>query len=82
MPNLQLQGENQLQVKKTAVWILLCLLIVVPFLNWRIGALIWLCAWIIYLLRISLKSINKAQSKGSGSSKNSSNSQGIDNLEH
>jgi hypothetical protein len=25
------------------------LLVGLPFLNWRLGALLWLCAWVIFL---------------------------------
>ena len=35
--------------RKIATWILLFLLLVVPFFNWRLGALFWLCAWIIFI---------------------------------
>jgi hypothetical protein len=35
--------------RKIGAWALLILLIVVPFLNWRLGALLWMCAWVTYI---------------------------------
>jgi hypothetical protein len=31
--------------------ILLLLLIVVPFLDWRIGAVMWLSAWLVFIFQ-------------------------------
>jgi len=39
-------------IRKTAAWIILTVLIVTPFINWRLGAVIWMCAWIIYILQL------------------------------
>jgi uncharacterized membrane protein len=39
-------------IRKTSAWIILILLIVIPFIDWRLGAVIWLCAWIIYILQM------------------------------
>lgn len=36
-------------LRKISAATLLILLLVVPFLNWRLGALLWLCSWIIFL---------------------------------
>ena len=35
--------------RKIGAWILLILLLVVPFINWRLGALLWMCAWVTYI---------------------------------
>ncbi len=34
---------------KIGALILLILLLVVPFINWRLGALLWMCAWVTYI---------------------------------
>jgi len=31
--------------------ILLVLLLVVPFINWRLGAVFWMCAWLIFIMQ-------------------------------
>lgn len=36
-------------LRKISAAILLILLLVVPFLNWEFGALLWLCAWVTFL---------------------------------
>lgn len=43
--------------KKIVVWILLIILIVSPFINWRVGAVIWLCAWIMYVLQMAISAL-------------------------
>jgi hypothetical protein len=35
--------------RKIGAWILLIILLVVPFINWRLGALLWMCAWVTYI---------------------------------
>ncbi len=35
--------------RKLGAWFILILLIVVPFFNWRLGALLWMCAWVTYI---------------------------------
>jgi hypothetical protein len=35
--------------RKISTWLILFLLIVVPFFNWRLGALLWMCAWVTYI---------------------------------
>ena len=35
--------------RKIAAWFILILLLVVPFFNWRLGALLWMCAWVTYI---------------------------------
>ncbi|MFC1523314.1 hypothetical protein ACFL6N_00850 [Thermodesulfobacteriota bacterium] len=30
---------------------LLSLLLVVPFVNWRLGALMWMCAWLVFIFQ-------------------------------
>jgi len=32
----------------------LVILVVTPFFNWRLGALLWMCAWIIHLVQLVL----------------------------
>ena len=32
-------------------FILLFLLIVVPFIDWRLGAVMWLCAWLVFIFQ-------------------------------
>lgn len=51
--------------KKAITWIILVVLVVTPFVNWRLGAVIWLCAWIIYVVQISLSSFQRRNSPGS-----------------
>lgn len=36
-------------LRKIGVWILLVLLLVVPFFHWRTGAVLWLCAWLVFI---------------------------------
>ena len=31
--------------------ILLILLIVVPFIDWRLGAIMWMCAWLVFIFQ-------------------------------
>jgi hypothetical protein len=35
--------------RKISAWLILILLLVVPFFNWRLGALLWMCAWVTYI---------------------------------
>jgi hypothetical protein len=37
-------------IRRIAAAILLLVLLVVPFLNWQVGLLLWLCAWIMFIL--------------------------------
>ncbi|MCB2181331.1 MAG: hypothetical protein KQH63_04865 [Desulfobulbaceae bacterium] len=37
--------------RKISAWIILLSLLVVPFLNWRLGALLWMCACLMYVLQ-------------------------------
>jgi lysylphosphatidylglycerol synthetase-like protein (DUF2156 family) len=37
--------------RKIFAGILLALLIVVPFINWRLGAVLWMCAWLVYIFQ-------------------------------
>lgn len=32
-------------------WIILFLLLVVPFFNWRLGASFWMCAFLVYVFQ-------------------------------
>jgi len=46
-------------IRKLITWIILICLLVMPFINWRLGAVIWLCAWIIYILQLFFGRIQK-----------------------
>jgi hypothetical protein len=37
--------------RKIAAGILLVLLLIVPFVNWRLGAVLWMCAWLVFILQ-------------------------------
>jgi hypothetical protein len=37
--------------RKIFAVILLVLLLVVPFINWKLGALFWMSAWIVYIFQ-------------------------------
>lgn len=37
--------------RKIFAGILLVLLIVVPFINWQLGAVLWMCAWLVYIFQ-------------------------------
>jgi hypothetical protein len=37
--------------RKIFAGILLVLLLVVPFLNWRLGAVLWMCAWLVFIFQ-------------------------------
>ncbi len=37
--------------KRIMAGTLLVLLIVVPFLDWRIGAVLWMSAWLVFILQ-------------------------------
>ena len=50
-----------MNLKKIAAWILLVVLLVTPFINWRLGAVLWLCAWIIYVLQLAINSWQRRQ---------------------
>ncbi len=39
------------RIKKISAVILLVVLIGVPFINWRLGAVLWMCAWLIFILQ-------------------------------
>ena len=41
--------ENVL--RKTIAAILLVVLIGVPFINWRLGAVLWMCAWLVFIFQ-------------------------------
>jgi len=38
-------------VRKFFAVILLILLIGVPFINWKLGAVFWMCAWLIFIFQ-------------------------------
>ncbi len=50
-------ADDAMTIRKISAWSILIALIVVPFINWRIGAVMWLCAWIIYLLQMTFNKI-------------------------
>jgi len=35
--------------RKIVAWIILVILLVVPFLNWELGAIFWLCAGLVFI---------------------------------
>ena len=37
--------------KRILAGVLLALLLLVPFLNWRIGALLWMSAWLVFIFQ-------------------------------
>jgi ABC-type transport system involved in cytochrome bd biosynthesis fused ATPase/permease subunit len=37
--------------RKIFAGILLTLLIVVPFINWQLGAVLWMCAWLVFIFQ-------------------------------
>lgn len=37
--------------RKIFAVILLVLLVVVPFINWKLGAVFWMSAWIVYIFQ-------------------------------
>ena len=40
-----------IMARKIGAWIILILLLVVPFFNWRLGAVLWMCAWLVYIIQ-------------------------------
>jgi hypothetical protein len=38
-------------IRKISAAILLALLIGVPFIDWKLGALLWMCAWLIFIFQ-------------------------------
>ena len=39
--------------------ILLIILIGVPFLDWRLGAVLWMCAWLVFIFQNLYSSRNR-----------------------
>jgi len=37
--------------RKIFALILLVVLIVVPFIDWKLGAVLWMCAWLIFIFQ-------------------------------
>ena len=37
-------------MRRIAAGVLLLLLIVVPFIDWRLGAVMWMSAWLVFIL--------------------------------
>jgi 4-hydroxybenzoate polyprenyltransferase len=49
-----LQTINRMLNDKTRKFfavILLALLIIVPFIDWRLGAVMWMCAWLVFIFQ-------------------------------
>ena len=49
-----LQNTNRMandKKRKFFAVILLILLIVVPFIDWRLGAVMWMCAWLVFIFQ-------------------------------
>lgn len=38
-------------LRKAGAATILLLLLVVPFINWRVGALLWMCAWLTFIFQ-------------------------------
>ena len=38
-------------MRRLVAGILLALLLVIPFINWRLGALMWMSAWLVFILQ-------------------------------
>jgi hypothetical protein len=38
-------------MRKFSAWVILFLLLVVPFYNWRLGAAFWMCAFLVYIFQ-------------------------------
>jgi len=56
--------------KKIMAGILLVLLIVVPFLDWRLGAVLWMSAWLVFIFQklLSRKEWNLGEDRDDGPS--------------
>ena len=39
------------KTRKFFAVILLILLIVVPFIDWKLGAVMWMCAWLVFIFQ-------------------------------
>jgi len=37
--------------RKISAVIILVLLFIVPFINWKLGAVFWMCAWLVFILQ-------------------------------
>ena len=37
--------------RKIGAAILLVILIGVPFIDWKLGAVLWMCAWLVYIFQ-------------------------------
>ena len=60
--------------KRIVAGTLLVLLIVVPFLDWRIGAVLWMSAWLVFILQklYSREEWNLGGDRDDGSDENNS----------
>ena len=38
-------------MRRLAAGILLVLLLVIPFIDWRLGAIMWMSAWLVFILQ-------------------------------
>jgi len=38
-------------IRRILAAIILVLLIVVPFLDWKLGAVLWMCAWLVFIFQ-------------------------------
>lgn len=59
-------------MKRFLAIIVLLLLLVVPFFNWRAGAVLWLIAWTVYLV----KSLHDKRSVAGGQGENGEEEEG------
>jgi hypothetical protein len=38
-------------IRKVSAAVILIMLIIVPFLNFQLGAVLWMCAWLIFIFQ-------------------------------
>ena len=43
-----------MSLRRAGAALILVILLVTPFYNWRLGALLWMCAWVVHIVQISL----------------------------
>jgi ABC-type transport system involved in cytochrome bd biosynthesis fused ATPase/permease subunit len=38
-------------VRRFSALVILVLLVVVPFIDWKLGAVLWMCAWLVFIFQ-------------------------------
>ena len=38
-------------IRRILAAVILILLVVVPFLDWKLGAVLWMCAWLVFIFQ-------------------------------